>query len=122
MISLLIFALAGIVVMVAFRQSKAAPTVRVSEEGVWYAQWGLTVPWAAVEDCYISGSRLRPLLILKLRAPDAFLARLGDEERQALVRSSFVRLPELRIPASETGGNVVPLRDFVCAKLEGANP
>ena len=117
LLGLALLILAGATAIIALRHKETEPDLLSGGVGLWCAEWRLTVPWTAIEDCYVAGSRLRPYLALKLKDPDAFAAGLRPEDRERLTSSPYIRLPELRIPANAAGNRLLALRDHVLSKI-----
>jgi len=88
--------------------------LRVDAAGVYFRDWGATLPWGEIADVYQSGSRLQPFVTLRLRHPRRFLAGLAEEEARRLDRNRLWKPPELRIPYSA----VEATRDEVLAAIE----
>jgi len=90
------------------------PHLRIDADGVYFREWGATVPWREIEDVYQSGSRLQPFVTLRVRDPDAMLAGLPQDDARKLNRNRLWKPPELRIPYS----SVEASRDDVLAAIE----
>ena len=96
--SLLLALGAGVALYAWYTGQQAGTQLRIDEHGVWLREWGLTVPWAAIEDVYQTGSRLQLFITIKLRDAEAFLASLSRDEARALRANRLWKDPELRIP------------------------
>lgn len=90
--------------------------LRVDNEGVWFKDWGLAVPWQSIEDVYQSGTRLQPFVTLRLRDPEAFLAGLSASEAKALRGNRLWKRPELKIPSGAVAASQREIEDAI---LEG---
>lgn len=88
--------------------------LRVDGAGVYFREWGATVPWGEIADIYQSGSRLQPFVTLRVRDPERFLAGLSEAEASRLGRNRLWKPPELRIPYNA----VEATRDEVLAAIE----
>ena len=93
--------------------------LRIDGEGVYFRDWGLTVPWREIEDVYQTGSRLQPFVALKIRSPQGLLAALGDDDARALRRNPLWRDPELRIPFSAVEASRDELLGAIESGLKG---
>lgn len=74
--------------------------LRVDADGVYFREWGATVPWSEIADVYQSGSRLQPFITLRVRDAERLLAGLPQEQARTLSRNRLWKAPELRIPYS----------------------
>lgn len=74
--------------------------LRIDAAGVYFREWGVTVPWREIADVYQSGSRLQPFVTLRVGDPERLLAGLPQEEARKLKRNRLWKAPELRIPYS----------------------
>jgi hypothetical protein len=74
--------------------------LRVDADGVYFREWGATVPWSEIADVYQSGSRLQPFITLRVRDAERFLAGLPQADARKLSRNRLWKAPELRIPYS----------------------
>lgn len=98
-IGLLLVALGAGVGIRAWRAGRRSGAyLRLSDAGIYFHEWGVTVPWAAVADVYQSGSRLQPFITLKIHDPRRFLGSLSEAEARALRGNALWKSPELRIP------------------------
>ncbi len=93
---------------------RPGPHLRLDGAGVYFREWGITVPWGEVAEVYQSGARLQPFITLRLRDPAGFLAGLPREQAGRLDRNRLWKPPELRIPY----GAVEATRDEVLAAIE----
>ncbi len=91
---------AGVALHAWYSVQHAGTQLRMDEDGIWFREWGLTVPWAAIEDVYQSGSRLQPFVTISLGDAEAFLAGLSNKDARGLRRNRLWKAPELRIPYS----------------------
>ena len=83
----------------AWRAGRAhGAQLRVDAAGVYFREWGATVPWCEIADVYQSGSRLQPFVTLRVRDPGRFLAGLPEADARRLSRNRLWKPPELRIP------------------------
>ena len=88
--------------------------LRLTEEGVYFREWGATVPWDAIADVYQSGSRLQPFVTLRVADPERLLAAVPQEQARGLRRNRLWKPPELRIPYSAVEAS----RDQVIEAIE----
>ncbi len=88
--------------------------LRLDAAGVYFREWGATVPWGEIVDVYQSGSRLQPFVTLRVRDPGRFLAGLPEAEARRLSRNRLWKPPELRIPYSAVDAS----RDEVLNAIE----
>jgi hypothetical protein len=72
--------------------------LRIDDEGVWFRDWGLAVPWRAIDDVYQTGTRLQPFITLRVSDPKRFVASLAEKEASQLRGNRLWKPPELRIP------------------------
>ena len=89
---------AGVALYAWYTGQQAGTGLRIDENGVRLREWGLTVPWAVIEDVYQTGTRMQPFVTIKVRDAGAFLARLSQEEARGLRGNRLWKDPELRIP------------------------
>lgn len=83
----------------AWRLGAAASVqLRMDARGVWFKDWGVTLPWHALGDVYQTGSRLQPFVTLRIADPETFVASLSEAEARALRGNRLWKRPELRIP------------------------
>jgi hypothetical protein len=88
--------------------------LRVDAAGVYFREWGATVPWSEIADVYQSGSRLQPFITLRIGDPERLLAGLPQEEARSLRRNRLWKAPELRIPYSAVEAS----RDEILAAIQ----
>jgi hypothetical protein len=88
--------------------------LRIDAAGVYFREWGATVPWREIADVYQSGSRLQPFVTLRIGDPERFLAGLPQEEARKLKRDRLWKSPELRIPYSAVEAS----RDEILAAIQ----
>lgn len=74
--------------------------LRMDPAGVYFREWGTTVPWDEIEDVYQSGSRVQPFVTLRIGDPERLFAGLPEDEARGLKRNRLWKTPELRIPYS----------------------
>ena len=74
--------------------------LRMDAAGVYFREWGTTIPWREISDVYQSGSRLQPFITLRIGDPERLLANLPEDEARGLKRNRLWKRPELRIPYS----------------------
>lgn len=91
------------------------PPLRIDDNGVWFREWGQTVPWADIADAYQGGTRLQPFVILRIRDPKRFIAGLDPAGTRALRGNRLWKAPELRIPVSAVAANPREVLDAVLA-------
>ena len=88
--------------------------LRIDAAGVYFREWGATVPWSEIADVYQSGSRLQPFVTLQVRDAERFLAGLSEADAHELRRSRLWKPPELRIPYSA----IEATRDEILTAIE----
>jgi len=88
--------------------------LRVGAAGVYFREWGATVPWSEIADVYQSGSRLQPFITLRIADPERLMASLSEEEVRRLKRNRLWKKPELRIPYSAVEAS----RDEILAAIQ----
>jgi len=88
--------------------------LRVDTAGVYFREWGATVPWREIADVYQSGSRLQPFVTLRIGDPERLLAGLPQEEARKLKSNHLWKVPELRIPYSAVDAS----RDEILAAIQ----
>jgi len=91
------------------------PPLRIDDGGVWFREWGLTVPWADIADAWQGGIRLQPFVILQIRDPEAFLAGLDAAGMKTLRGNRLWKPPELRIPTSAVEADPREVLDAILA-------
>lgn len=106
---------AGVALHAWYSVQRAGVQLRLDEDGIWFREWSLTVPWAAVEDVYQSGSRMQPYVTISLRDTEAFLAGLSGKDARRLRANRLWKAPELRIPFSAVEAS----RDEILDALRG---
>jgi hypothetical protein len=72
--------------------------LRIDDGGVWFRDWGLAVPWPAIDDVYQTGTRLQPFVTIRITDPERFVASLAENEARKLKGNRLWKSPELRIP------------------------
>lgn len=91
------------------------PRLIISDEGIWYRDWETdTVPWAAIAEAHLQGSRMQVFACIELRAPQAWLAALPEAQRRRCSKNRLFRPPCLLLP---NGAIDAPL-DRVTALVE----
>lgn len=88
---------AGMVVFTLRSQPKGTK-LRIDSDGVWFDEWGLTVPWSQVFEIVTSGSRIQAYISLRLIDAEGFVAALPEAERNKLKGNRLFKVPEFRIP------------------------
>jgi hypothetical protein len=89
--------------------------MRVDADGVYFREWGATVPWDEIAEVYQSGSRLQPFVTLRVRDPTRLLGVLPEDAARKLRRNRLWKPPELRIPYSA----VEATREEILAAIQG---
>ncbi len=114
MIGLVNLALAAAVVVYVARTAwNPGVGMVLDDRGLWFRDWGLPpVPWRHVGDVHTVGIRLRPLIRVELKDPDAFIAGLDEAARRRCRGNPLIRPPRLMIP---DGAPDAPLGDIVAA-------
>ena len=97
---------------------QAGPQLRIDDDGVWFKDWGVCVPWREIEDAYQSGTRLQPFVTLRLRDSRAFLAGLGADKAKALQGNRLWKAPELKIPNAVVEASQREILEAVLAGLK----
>lgn len=97
---------------------RTGPQLRIDEAGVWFRDWGVTVPWAQVGDAYQTGTRLQPFVTLRLQDPEAFLANLAAKDAKTLRSNRLWKAPELRIPNAAVEASQREVLDAILAGLK----
>lgn len=82
------------------RGLRSGTSLRIGDQGVWFQDWGVTVPWLAISEVYQTGTRLQPFVTVSIKDPDRFLATLSDGEARRLRGNHLWKSPEFRIPFS----------------------
>lgn len=112
----------GIAVLIAgysWQTSQAAGlSLRIDERGVWYKEWGFTLPWRAVADIYGKGSRLNPQIALQLKDGAAFLSTLPGEQARKLKAGPYYKEPQLLLPNACADAHFSELLSVLQAGLE----
>lgn len=98
------------------RAQDTAAHLRLDEAGVWYLDWGVTVPWHEIERVEGTGSRMNAYIALRLSDPRRFLAGLAPEAGRQLRANRLWKAPEIRIP---NGALAMPYEELLAA-LRGA--
>ena len=88
--------------------------LRIDGEGVFFREWGVTLPWHEIADVYQSGSRLQPFVTLRIADPERLLVSLPEAEARGLKRNRLWKKPELRIPYSAVEAS----RDEILAAIQ----
>ena len=73
-------------------------SLRIDDRGVWFRDWGLAVPWQAIDDVYQTGTRLQPFVTLRVTDPERFVASLAEDDARRLRGNRLWKPPEFRIP------------------------
>ena len=99
----------------AWRTGQAeGPHLRIDDQGVFFREWGVAVPWAEIADVYQTGSRLQPFVTLRIGDPERLMAVLPEAEARRLARNRLWKNPELRIPYSAVEAS----REEILAAIE----
>jgi hypothetical protein len=72
--------------------------LRIDDQGIWFRDWGLAVPWPAIDDVYQTGTRLQPFITLRVTDPERFVASLDEKQARGLRSNRLWKPPEFRIP------------------------
>lgn len=75
-----------------------ATALTVGAEGVWYREWGVTVPWREIADVFATGARLNPHIALQLENSAAFLGGLPEETAKRLQAGRYFKNGSLLLP------------------------
>ena len=92
--------------------------LRVDRRGVWFRDWGATLPWEEIDEVYQSGTRLQPFITLRVRDAASFLASLPEEEARKLRGNRLWKQPELRIPFGAVEATRQEILDAIEAGME----
>ncbi len=100
LIGTVMIALGAGVYLTATRSAAAKrPRLIVSDEGVWYRDWGLdVVPWGEIARVYARGTRFKTTICVELEDPEGFLADMAPAKRSRLTSNPLTRPPLLRVP------------------------
>lgn len=101
---------------------RAGAHMRVDADGVYFREWGATVPWGEIADVYQSGSRLQPFVTLRVRDPARLLAVLPEDAARKLGRNRLWKPPELRIPYSAVEATREEMLAAIRGGLAARNP
>ncbi len=72
--------------------------LRIDAGGVWFRDWGVTVPWPEIGEIRHTGHKLQPFVSLGIRNPDGFLGSLPPGETRKLKGDRLWKSPYFRIP------------------------
>jgi hypothetical protein len=97
---------------------RAGVQLRIDESGIWFKDWGVTVPWRDVADAYQTGHRLQPFVALRLEHPERFIGALSAPEARKLQGDRLWKAPELRIPNGAVDAPQRELLDLLRAGLK----
>ncbi|MEX0923033.1 MAG: hypothetical protein WD489_09245 [Rhodovibrionaceae bacterium] len=114
-------ALALIVAGYAWQSSQASGlSLKLDEDGIWYKEWGFTLPWREVADIYAKGSRLNPLIALQLKDSSGFLDSLPAERVRKLKAGPYYKQPQLLLPNACADASFAELLSVLQAGLAQA--
>lgn len=83
----------------AWWTSRVADAVlRIDASGVWFRDWGITVPWPEIGQILHTGHRFQPFVTLRIRNPDRFPGALPPGETRKLKGGRLWKSPYFRIP------------------------
>lgn len=91
-------ALAAGMIVYTLRSQPEGARLRIDSDGVWFDEWGLTVPWSLVLEIGTTGSRIQAYISLRLIDAEGFVATLPESERDKLKGNRLFKVPEFRIP------------------------
>ena len=87
----------------AWRRARdRSPHLRIDEDGIWFREWGVTVPWREVGQVYPAGSRMQAFVAIRIADPERFVAGLSPGAARRLRGHRLWKSPELRIPNGAT--------------------
>jgi hypothetical protein len=88
----------GISVYVWRKSRNTGVLLRIDAEGVWYRDWGLTVPWRQIDGVHHTGHRFQPYVSIRVRDPAALFGALPENQVGRLQSDRLWKSPHLRIP------------------------
>lgn len=97
---------------------RAGVQLRIDDNGIWFKDWGVTVPWREVADVYQTGHRLQPFVTLCLEHPERFVGSLSEPEARKLRGNRLWKAPELKIPNGAIDASQRELLDPLRAGLK----
>lgn len=114
---------AGVMVSVVRSARDRNPRMILDRGGVWFQDWKIRViPWPAIREAHIGGSRLQAFILLSLRDPEGFLNALPEAERKTIKSNRLWRSPELRIPHGALDAPHDEILAAIKLGIETANP
>ncbi len=72
--------------------------LRIDAEGIWYRDWGLTVPWEQIDGVHHTGHRFQPYVSISVRDPQALFGAQSEKLVGRLQSDRLWKSPHLRIP------------------------
>ncbi len=72
--------------------------LRIDAEGIWFKDWGLTVPWGQVDGVHHTGHRFQPYVSISVRDPRALFGAQSEKLVRGLQSARLWKSPHLRIP------------------------
>lgn len=97
---------------------RAGVRLRIDDRGIWFKDWGVTVPWREVADVYQTGHRLQPFVTLCLEHPKRFIGSLPEPAARKLQGVRLWKAPELKIPNGAVEASQRELLDLLRADLK----
>ncbi len=90
----------GIVISVYvwWKNRDAGVLLRIDAQGIWFKDWGLTVPWEQVDGVHHTGHRFQPYVSISIRDPQALFGALSGKLVRGLQNDRLWKSPHLRIP------------------------
>ena len=83
----------------AWRRGRdSSPHLRIDDDGIWFREWGVTVPWREVGRVYAAGSRVQTFVAIRIADPERFVSSLPPGQARRLRGHRLWKSPELRIP------------------------
>lgn len=76
----------------------ANAVLRIDASGVWFKDWGITVPWPEISQILHTGHKLQPFVSIQISEPDRFLSSLPPGVTRKLNSGRLWKSPCFRIP------------------------
>lgn len=98
---------------------KRGVSLRLDDRGIWFQDWGLTVPWRVIHEAYPTGTRLQPFIAVQIKDAKSFVASLPEQEARALRGNRLWKPPELKIPFGAVEASHQVILDAITAEMRG---
>ena len=96
---LLTLGLSAVVAIFVWRNNRdRGVLLRIDAEGIWYRDWGLTVPWEQIDGVHQTGHRFQPYVSISVREPQALFGAQSEKLVRRLQSDRLWKSPHLRIP------------------------